>query len=245
MLSSNISKAKKACNGPQSLPYRIEPTKAQQHLLDAMLEECRWLYNEVLATRKQVWEEYQQSVSRNDTITWLSALKDARPTLKDVHSQVLQKVCIRVDLAFEAFFRRVKAGENPGYLRFKQFGRYDSMTYPQFGNGAKIHTTWRGRTVLQVPPEVTVQAGSGKIQGGSGFIANDGGFSDGTLTPGNVAVYTLDAVVKPTTQASMATFSMEVNANGVVSIPVVGRMRIVPTDDPPLPPAAWMPLVLR
>src|SRR5690348_4137618 len=99
--------------------YRIEPTKAQQHLLETMLEECRWLYNEVLATRKQLWEEYQQSISRNDTITWLPALKDTRPTLKDVHSQVLQNVCIRVDLAFEAFFRRVKAGENPGYPRFK------------------------------------------------------------------------------------------------------------------------------
>ena len=32
-------------------------------------------------------------------------------------------------MAFKAFFRRVKAGEEPGYPRFKGKGRYDSITY--------------------------------------------------------------------------------------------------------------------
>jgi len=50
----------------------------------------------------------------------------------------LQNVQVRVDLAFKAFFRRVKAGEEPGYPRFKQYGRYDSMTFPQYGNGARL-----------------------------------------------------------------------------------------------------------
>jgi len=38
-----------------------------------------------------------------------------------------------VDLAFRAFFRRVKAGEKPGYPRFRGPGRYDSFTFPQSG----------------------------------------------------------------------------------------------------------------
>lgn len=44
-------------------------------------------------------------------------LKAERPTLKLVHSKVLQDVTVRVDLAFQPFFRRVKAGEGekPGY----------------------------------------------------------------------------------------------------------------------------------
>ena len=119
--------------------YRIEPTKAQQHLLDIMLEQCCWLYNEVLATRKQIWEEHQQSVTLYDTEKWLPRWKQERPALKLVHSQVVQDVCKRVNLAFQACFRRVKAGENPGYPRFKPYGRYDSITYKQFGNGAKLH----------------------------------------------------------------------------------------------------------
>jgi putative transposase len=38
-----------------------------------------------------------------------------------------------MDLAFKAFFRRCKAGENPGYPRFRGTHRYDSFTYPQSG----------------------------------------------------------------------------------------------------------------
>ncbi|MDF0594392.1 transposase, partial [Methanotrichaceae archaeon M04Ac] len=59
--------------------------------------------------------------------------KKNKPELKEVFSQTLQNVQERVDLAFKAFFRRVKAGEAPGYPRFKGNGWYDSFTYPQLG----------------------------------------------------------------------------------------------------------------
>jgi putative transposase len=39
----------------------------------------------------------------------------------------------RIDLAFKAFFRRVKSGDKSGYPRFKGRGRYDSFSYPQMG----------------------------------------------------------------------------------------------------------------
>jgi len=46
---------------------------------------------------------------------------------------------VRVDLAFKAFFRRVREGaEEVGYPRFKQFERYASITYPQYGNGVRL-----------------------------------------------------------------------------------------------------------
>jgi putative transposase len=45
-----------------------------------------------------------------------------------------------VDLAFKAFFRRLKAGEEPGHPRFKSYGRYDSMTYAQ--SGFKVDDEW-------------------------------------------------------------------------------------------------------
>jgi putative transposase len=60
------------------------------------------------------------------------------PEYTAVHSQVLQDVVQRVDRAFQAFFRRVKAGETPGYPRFHGRNRYNSLTYPQFGNGATL-----------------------------------------------------------------------------------------------------------
>ncbi len=41
-------------------------------------------------------------------------------------------MAVRLDIAFTAFFRRVQAGETPGFPRFKGEG-YDSFTYPQSG----------------------------------------------------------------------------------------------------------------
>jgi putative transposase len=68
----------------------------------------------------------------------LPALKAERPALAGVHSQVLQNVAVRIDLAFKAFFRRLKAGETPGYPRFRGKGRYDSLTFPQIPVGCKL-----------------------------------------------------------------------------------------------------------
>jgi putative transposase len=65
-------------------------------------------------------------------------LKVQRPSLVNVHSQVLQNVAVRIDLAFQAFFRRVKAGEKPGYPHFRGHGRYDSMTFPQVPSGCEL-----------------------------------------------------------------------------------------------------------
>ena len=84
------------------------------------LDECRWLYNHLLEQRKHAWEEEQQSLGLYDQLATLPALKAARPSLATVHSQVLQNVAVRLDLAFQAFFRRVKAGEQPGYPRFRE-----------------------------------------------------------------------------------------------------------------------------
>ena len=120
------------------MKYRLKPTKAQATQLDAQLEECRQLYNHFLADRKEAWEEHQESLSYHAQATTLPALKAYCADLSLVHSQVLQNVAIRIDLAFKAFFRRCKAGEEPGYPRFRGYGRYDSMTFPQYGNGCQL-----------------------------------------------------------------------------------------------------------
>ena len=114
--------------------FRLYPTRQQITLLSDTLELCRWVYNETLATRKNAWEQEHQSLSLYATNKLLTGWKQAKPELARVHSQVLQNVQERVDLAFKAFFRRVKAGgEKPGYPRFKGYGRYDSFTFKQSG----------------------------------------------------------------------------------------------------------------
>lgn len=117
----------------RAFKYRLYPTRKQARLMQQQLDECRWLYNKTLEVRKTAWEQRQETVRLYDTIKMLPSWKQERPSLKSVHSQVLQEVCDRVDLAFQHFFRRVKAGETPGYPRFRSVSRYDSFTYPQFG----------------------------------------------------------------------------------------------------------------
>jgi len=123
----------------KTFKYRIYPSTAQETQLKQQLELCRWVYNKTLETRKNAFEQDGVSLSYYDTKKMLPVWKEEYPALKRVHSMVLQDVTMRVDLAFQAFFRRVKAGEEePGYPRFKGYDRYDSMCYPQYRNGVKL-----------------------------------------------------------------------------------------------------------
>jgi len=113
--------------------FYLHPTRHQCTLLNETLEICRWVYNEILAVRKNAYDQEKKTLSCYDTMYLLPALKNQNSKLDKVYSQILSNVCTRVDLAFKGFFRRVKAKENPGYPRFRGRGRYDSFTYPQSG----------------------------------------------------------------------------------------------------------------
>src|SRR6516164_4487440 len=99
--------------------YRLLPTPEQEQVLETVLWRCRALYNAALEQRKTWWERgqgvgatyYQQNAELPD-------LKGACPEFAEVHAHVLQDVILRVERAFQAFFRRVQAGEEPGYPRF-------------------------------------------------------------------------------------------------------------------------------
>jgi len=117
----------------KTFKYRIYPTKSQETLLEKTLDGCRWLYNHFLEERKASWETGKKSLSRYDQEATLPFLKEEYPFLNGIHSQVLQNIAVRIDLAFRAFFRRVNAGETPGYPRFRGKDRYDSFTFPQSG----------------------------------------------------------------------------------------------------------------
>jgi len=122
--------------------FRIYPTKAQETVLEQTLETCRRVYNKTLALRKDEYEATKTSISLFETNRQLTQWKKEDPIyLKKVHSQVLQNVQVRVDLAFQGFFRRVKIDpSNAGYPRFKARGRYDSITYPQPGSAFKLRS---------------------------------------------------------------------------------------------------------
>jgi putative transposase len=99
---------------------------------------CRTLYNTAVEERKTAWERCHVSVTYYQQKAELPDLKADFPEYREVHSQVLQDVLLRLDRAFQTFFRRLKASESPGYPRFRGRNRYTSFTYPQYGNGAVL-----------------------------------------------------------------------------------------------------------
>jgi len=115
----------------KAFKYRLYPTKAQRTKMQTILDCCHWVYNKTLEVRRDAWQEREESFSLYDTNKMLPAWKEEHPWLKAGHAQAMQNAQVRLDLAFQAFFRRVKAGEKPGYPRFRGKDRYDSFTYPQ------------------------------------------------------------------------------------------------------------------
>ncbi len=119
--------------------YRLHPTPEQEQALAVVLSRCRTLYNVALEQRKTWWGRGQgKSATYYQQKAELPDLKAACPEYAEVNAQVLQDVLLRVERAFQAFFRRVAAGEAPGYPRFQGWGRYTSFTYPQYGGGAVL-----------------------------------------------------------------------------------------------------------
>lgn len=117
----------------KAFQYRIYPNKEQISLLYKVLMYCRWLYNACLQQRIWAYKGCGKSVSMMEQKAELPDIKREFPEYKDVHSQVLQDIVIRLDKAFKGFFRRIKNGEEPGFPRFKGANRFHSFTYPQSG----------------------------------------------------------------------------------------------------------------
>jgi len=117
--------------------YRIFPSHAQGTRLEQTLDVCRELYNAALQERREAYKLEGKSIRYLDQQNQLPEIKKVRPELAGIHSQVLQDVLRRLDKAFQAFFRRVKAGEKPGFPRFRSHSRYDSFTYSQSGFSLK------------------------------------------------------------------------------------------------------------
>jgi len=133
--------------------YRIYPSKAQVRTLEHTLGLCCELYNAALQERRDAWRIARKSVSCYDQQKQLTEIKTIRPELQGVYSQVLCDVLKRLDKAFDAFFRRAKAGEKPGFPRFRSGARYDSFTYSQSGfaiESGKLKLSKIGRVKIKL-----------------------------------------------------------------------------------------------
>jgi putative transposase len=117
--------------------FRMYPNRQQVAQLELTLDTCRYLYNLALADRKNVYETEGIGQSYEDQAAKLT-VERKNGNFNSIYAHCLQDVLRRLDKSFKAFFRRVKAGEEPGYPRFKGEGWYKSFTYPDSETGYKL-----------------------------------------------------------------------------------------------------------
>jgi putative transposase len=109
--------------------FRLYPTRQQAAALAEQVDTHRHLYNRALAERKAAWAAEQRSVSYGDQSAGLRAQRTTDPYLARANFSACQRTLKRLDRAFAAFFRRVRAGGQPGYPRFKGRHRFDTVEY--------------------------------------------------------------------------------------------------------------------
>lgn len=119
--------------------FLLRPTSRQARLLAECLEDHRQLYNAALEERREAWRMRRVSTSYGRQAGQVPAIRAADPCGQGRWSAGSQQQTLRrLDKAFAAFFRRVKAGENrPGYPRFKGRGWFDTIEWPAEKNGAR------------------------------------------------------------------------------------------------------------
>lgn len=122
----------------KTFKYRLYPSKSQERQMFNTLAVCRNFYNMCLEERTLAYKIEGRSVTKFEQQKMAIRYRQTFPQAKTVYSQTLQTVTDDLDKAFKAFFRRVKAGEKPGYPRFKGRNRFHSFAFKQFGAGAKL-----------------------------------------------------------------------------------------------------------
>src|SRR5581483_888380 len=116
--------------------YRLYPRPAERRALEALLEQGREVYNAALTQCKVVYETTGQHQSALSQWPYFRDWRNAFPDLI-LNASSLQHILRRLDKAYAAFFRRIKAGETPGHPRFKGETRFNSIEYT-YGDGVKL-----------------------------------------------------------------------------------------------------------
>ncbi|MEH2049630.1 RNA-guided endonuclease InsQ/TnpB family protein [Nostoc sp.] len=132
-----------------SYQYRLKPTKEQIKIIDDTLNMLRCQYNYQLGQRFEWLEQNRCSIDRCSLVIChipelkdkpnrfsqqasLTQLKKDRTWYKGIHSQVLQEVPKKVEIAFDRWLKGDSNGKRSGKPRFKGKGQYKTFTYPQF-----------------------------------------------------------------------------------------------------------------
>jgi putative transposase len=119
--------------------YRLYPTNKQLLAMSHALLLHQKLYNAALEQRISAYKKQKKSLSYVDQARELTLLRAEMEEYKALNAQSCQVTLTRLDLAFQNFFRRVKAQDKKvGFPRFKSLDRYTGWGYKTHGDGWRL-----------------------------------------------------------------------------------------------------------
>lgn len=116
--------------------YRIYPTKEQEIQLNKTFGSCRFVYNQLLAKKIELYKEEQKSLSKTDCNNYCNReLKKEYLWLKEVDKFALTNSIYDLDSAYQNFFRRIKKGSKElGFPKFKSKRNHNYSYKTNFTN---------------------------------------------------------------------------------------------------------------
>jgi putative transposase len=125
--------------------YLLRPNNEQAAQLDFLLWQSRLVYNAALEQRIMTYQESGKGLGYAAQWAHFRDLRHDHPdTLGQLNASSVQHMLRRLNKSFAAFFRRLKAGEEPGFPRFKSRDRFKSMEYT-YGDGCRLRQGPHGR----------------------------------------------------------------------------------------------------
>src|SRR5579859_6455755 len=116
---------------------KIEVSLQDAEALEFMQAKCRGLYN-WLVMKLRNGERWRF----NETKKSLRESKQYDPDLRYVYGKLLAEVYFRLDKAMQSFFRRMQAGEKPGFPRVKPRHQFFTLCYPA------MYLEVQGKTII-------------------------------------------------------------------------------------------------
>ena len=108
------------------------------------------MYNAALEERRTAWRQSQESINFSQQSRELTGIRKDLPDWSDEDRRVAIETLKRINRAFQAFYRRAKAGEKPGYPRFKPPHRFRTLAIYSGANNYLRHDPERGKGVVKI-----------------------------------------------------------------------------------------------
>src|SRR5215831_14251702 len=112
----------------KTFEFRIRPNKKFVAACEKALDDSRFVYNCALEQRIRVYNASGKAIGFYEQSRQLTQARNELPELKGVLRTIQSDALERLDEAFDAFFRRLKRGEKPGFPRFKGRDRYHTFS---------------------------------------------------------------------------------------------------------------------